>query len=53
MWLLFQTLILCAAIAANFFSGMPLHGYLLGVACVLAAWTATRLVSLFLCNTRN
>jgi hypothetical protein len=48
MWLLFQTLILCSVIIANFFAGRPLHGYLLGVACVLAAWSATRIVSLFL-----
>ena len=49
-WLTFQTAIICAVIAANFF-WLHLPGYAVGVAGVLAAWLATRIVSLFLRNT--
>jgi hypothetical protein len=47
-WLLFQTLILCAVIAANFFLHITPNPYLVGVTGVLLAWLATRAVSLFL-----
>jgi hypothetical protein len=48
MWYALQALILCAVIVANFFGHITPNPYLVGGAGVLAAWSATRLVSLFL-----
>ena len=47
MWLLFQTLILCAVIAANFFLHVTPNPYLVGVSGVLLAWLATWAVVVF------
>ena len=48
MWLAFQTAIICAVIVANFFLHITPIPYLVGVTGVVAAWLATRLVSLFI-----